>query len=163
MRPAGWQRGLALAAAFPVLAVEGSAPCAHQGRRGQSTETFQGPESGRLVGSTFQLLLAVSCFLQATTRSAWLGRCLQGFLSSLHIQVLTIPLFLSLPVLQDMADDIRPAISCLALQTLYISICVQSIPSCRLQQLRDRFRWLWKSRPSLLLGGWLSCWSALES
>ncbi|XP_032921131.1 maestro heat-like repeat family member 5 [Catharus ustulatus] len=66
-------------------------------------------------------------------------------------------------VLQNMANDTSPAISCLALQTLYIVMGVQSMPSSRLQQLRDQFRRLWKSRPSLFRGGRLSCWSALGS
>ncbi|XP_056352677.1 uncharacterized protein LOC130255725 [Oenanthe melanoleuca] len=63
--------------------------------------------------------------------------------------------------LQDTADDISPAISCLARQTLYINLAAQSVPSSRLQQMRDRFRRLWKSRPSLAGGGRLSCWSAV--
>ncbi|XP_056369493.1 maestro heat-like repeat-containing protein family member 7 [Oenanthe melanoleuca] len=65
--------------------------------------------------------------------------------------------------LQDMADDISPAISCLALQTLYINMAVQSIPSSRLDRLRDGFRRLWKSRPSLGGRGRFSCWSAVEN
>ncbi|KAL9822831.1 uncharacterized protein GJ701_016139 [Geothlypis trichas] len=50
---------------------------------------------------------------------------------------------------QDMTDDTSPAVSCLALQALYILLAVQSIPSSRLQKMRDRLRRLWKSRPFL--------------
>ncbi|XP_059716694.1 uncharacterized protein LOC132334607 [Haemorhous mexicanus] len=51
--------------------------------------------------------------------------------------------------LQDMTDDTSPTVSCLALQTLYINLAVQSIPSSRLQKMRDQLRQLWKSRPFL--------------
>ncbi|KAF4805605.1 hypothetical protein TURU_000406 [Turdus rufiventris] len=92
---------------------------------------------------------------------AW--TCPEELPRPLQIQALTMALFLSLPVLQNMADDASPAISCLALQTLYIVLGVQSTPSSRLQQLRHQFRRLWKSRPSLFRSGRLSCWSAMET
>ncbi|XP_077037078.1 uncharacterized protein LOC143694478 isoform X2 [Agelaius phoeniceus] len=51
--------------------------------------------------------------------------------------------------LQDMTDDSSPAISCLALQALYILLAVQSVPSSRLQKMRDQLRRLWQARPFL--------------
>ncbi|XP_059716789.1 maestro heat-like repeat-containing protein family member 6 [Haemorhous mexicanus] len=55
--------------------------------------------------------------------------------------------------LQDMTDDTSPTVSCLALQTLYINLAVQSIPSSGLQKMRDQLRQLWKSRPFLCYRG----------
>ncbi|XP_071312309.1 maestro heat-like repeat-containing protein family member 7 [Agelaius tricolor] len=51
--------------------------------------------------------------------------------------------------LQDMTDDTSPAISCLALQALYILLALQSVPCSRLQKMRDQLRRLWHSRPLL--------------
>ncbi|XP_071312419.1 uncharacterized protein [Agelaius tricolor] len=51
--------------------------------------------------------------------------------------------------LQDMTDDTSPAISCLALQALYILLALQSVPGSRLQKMRDQLRRLWHSRPLL--------------
>ncbi|XP_074400278.1 uncharacterized protein LOC141729465 [Zonotrichia albicollis] len=51
--------------------------------------------------------------------------------------------------LQDMTDDSSPAISCLALQALYILLAVRSVPSSRVQRMRDQLRRLWKWRPFL--------------
>ncbi|KAM7048945.1 maestro heat-like repeat-containing protein family member 7 [Acridotheres tristis] len=65
--------------------------------------------------------------------------------------------------LQDMTYDTSAAISCLALQTLYVNMAVQSIPFSRLQQMRDGFRRLWKLRPTLCRAGWMSCMSSLEN
>ncbi|XP_053803974.1 uncharacterized protein LOC128790906 [Vidua chalybeata] len=65
--------------------------------------------------------------------------------------------------LQDMMDDISPAISCLALQTLYINLAVQSIPSSRPRDMHDQLRRLWRSWPFLRRCGWLSCCSAVEN
>ncbi|XP_068877575.1 maestro heat-like repeat-containing protein family member 7 [Aphelocoma coerulescens] len=65
--------------------------------------------------------------------------------------------------LQHMTDDSSPAISSLALQTLYIHLAVQRIPISRYQKMQDQLRRLWESRPSLCRGGWLSCWSPVEN
>ncbi|XP_077047200.1 uncharacterized protein LOC143695874 [Agelaius phoeniceus] len=51
--------------------------------------------------------------------------------------------------LLDMTDDTSPAISCLALQALYILLALQSVPCSRLQKMRDQLRRLWHSRPLL--------------
>ncbi|XP_063256228.1 maestro heat-like repeat-containing protein family member 6 [Prinia subflava] len=64
--------------------------------------------------------------------------------------------------LQDMTDDSSPAISCLALQTLYINTAVRSIPSSRLQRMQDQLQQLWRLRYSLYGGGCFCC-SAMEN
>nr|XP_041569040.1 maestro heat-like repeat-containing protein family member 6 [Taeniopygia guttata] len=82
------------------------------------------------------------------------GRCLRGQQQEFRILC---------RALQDMAYDASPAISCLALQTHYINLAVQAIPSSRLQNVQDQLRRLWKSRPFPCRRGWLSCCSAVEN
>ena len=149
MRPAGWRRGLC------SLRAPGAAWAQHRDLSGACARDTRG-----------QHLPAAPCCLllppgHGKSCVAW--TCPEELPRPLQIQALTMALFLSLPVLQNMADDPSPAISCLALQTLYIVLGVQSTPSSPLQQLRHQFRRLWKSRPSLFRSGRLSCWSALES
>ena len=170
MRAAGCQRGLAgrrkdpgQGAAIPVPAGDGSAPFVDEGRHGQRRERFQG-HMGCLwpapsVGSRWPLL-------PPGRGESWLGWPWQEeFLGSPQIRVLTSSLFLSLPALQGMTDDISLSISSLAAQTLFLLRATERNPSSnfRLLVLQDQLRRAWRRRPSLRDSGWLCCWSSVQS
>ena len=170
MRAAGCQRGLAgrrkdpgQGAVIPARAGEGSAPFVDEGQRGQSRERFQG-HVGCLwpapSGRSRWPLLSPGC------GESWLGWPWQeGFLGSLQIWVLTSALFLSLPALQGMTNDISLSISSLAAQTLLLLRAAERNPSSnlRLLVLQDQLRRAWRRRPSLRDSGWLCCWSSVQS
>ncbi|XP_031971181.1 uncharacterized protein LOC116446872 [Corvus moneduloides] len=65
--------------------------------------------------------------------------------------------------LEDMTDDISPAVSRLAAQTLYVLRAAKRAPYSIFQKLRDRLRRACKTRPRLWGCGWLRCWSSAES
>ncbi|XP_068877586.1 maestro heat-like repeat-containing protein family member 7 [Aphelocoma coerulescens] len=65
--------------------------------------------------------------------------------------------------LEDMTDDISPAVSRLAAQTLYVLRAAKSAPYSIFPKLRDRLRRACKTRPRLWGCGWLHCWSSAES
>ena len=127
------------------------------------SERFQGH-----VGCLWPAPSGRSCWplLSPGRGESWLGwRWQEGFLGSLQIRVLTSALFLFLPALQGMTDDISLSVSNLAAQTLLLLRAAERNPSSnfRLLVLQDQLRRAWRRRPSLRDSGWLCCWSSVQS
>ncbi|KAK4817781.1 hypothetical protein QYF61_027004 [Mycteria americana] len=100
------------------------------------------------------------------TPGSWVGWPWQeAFLGSPQMRALTLVLFLSVPALQGMTNDLSPSVSELAAQTLELLRAAERNPFSRLglPVLPDQLRRVWRRRPSLRDNGWLCCCSSTQS
>ncbi|XP_063256077.1 maestro heat-like repeat family member 5 [Prinia subflava] len=64
--------------------------------------------------------------------------------------------------LEDMADNINPAISSLAIETFYILQDVDRSRYSIFENLQDQLHRAWRTRPRLSGLSWLRCWSSAQ-